>query len=338
MGKFDEYISAIGRVRQVLDARILGQNRLKESLILCFFSGGLTSEENSHILLRSIPGRGKTTAGEIFASAFDLSTSKVELTIDQMPKDFFFRWELKGKGDFVRHYGKIFVNIFIVDEINRAHPDAHAAFLGAFEKGKISPSEGTFDVPFPFMVIGTYNPIEQKGTHIIPEALKDRFRMQAGARRLTKEEMLSLQKMHETGAFLGADQVQPLSREEALELRAAVQNEVEVGESIHNFVAELVAASSPEENKSLAGKTKYELSPRANIALIRTSKVVAFLDNRPFVIPNDVERVAQSVLAHRIILGDEFELSSTEDEEKERRNVVSQLVEEAIRRCAIKRQ
>lgn len=329
MDRFDDYLAEIAKVRQQLDARIVGQDDLKTSLIVSVFAGGMTPGENTHILLRSVPGLGKTETAKAFAGAFSLVFRRIQFKSDDMPKDFFFSYEQDlSSAVWKKHKGAIYTNILLVDEINRAHPDTHSGLLEAMAEGQFTEQGETVLLPQPFMVIGTFNPVEQKGTYSFLEALKDRVTMQINIPYPSPRELGKIREMHERGAF---PEIHPvMGARQIFEIRKVIQEEVEVSERVKRFIEGHIQASRPEHNHQLKRLVKLGLSPRGAIWLTRVSKVAAFLANRTYVIPADVERYMVPVLMHRIILADELAMTMEPiDLQKELGNVAQAIIRQA---------
>ena len=249
-----------------------------------------------HVLLEDVPGTGKTLTARSFATALGLSFSRVQFTPDLLPADVTGTHVFnEDTGEFTFNEGPVFANVVLADEINRAPPKTQAALLEAMEEGQVTVDGDTHDLPDPFYVIATQNPVEQEGTFPLPEAQIDRFVIETslGYPELEGEvELLERRRSRETQSPQ-ADPV--LSTETVRELRR-VPETVRIEDELLEYVAK-VARATREDRRVEVG-----VSPRGTQRLFETARAQAVLAGREYVTPDDIKRIADPVLAHRLVL------------------------------------
>lgn len=297
---------------------IVGQKHMTERLLI----GLLT---NGHILLEGVPGLAKTLAIKSMASAIDADFSRIQFTPDLLPADLIGTLIYsQKKEEFVVRRGPVFANFVLADEINRSPAKVQSALLEAMQERQVTIGEETFQLPDPFLVMATQNPIEQEGTYPLPEAQVDRFMLKVVINYPKKEEEKLILRQNITGE---AQKVNPVVRPEDIIKARSVCREVYLDAKIENYITDIVFASRyPADNnlKKLASMISYGGSPRASISLALAAKAYAFIKRRGYVIPEDVRAVAHDVLRHRIGLTYEAEVENitTEDIINEILNVV----------------
>ncbi|MFC4358610.1 AAA family ATPase [Halobium salinum] len=249
-----------------------------------------------HVLLEDVPGTGKTLTARSFATALGLSFSRVQFTPDLLPSDVTgTNVYNEAESTFEFSEGPIFANVVLADEINRAPPKTQAALLEAMEEGQVTVDGDTYRLPKPFFVIATQNPVEQEGTFPLPEAQIDRFvvKTSIGYPELDGEVELLRRR---AGREARSPSVSPvLDGEAVLDVRATPET-VRVDEDLLTYMAEL-ARGTREDRRVAIG-----VSPRGTQRLFESSRARAVLDGREYVTPDDVKRVTQPVLAHRLVL------------------------------------
>ena len=279
-------------VREEVGKRIVGQREVLERLLVCILADG-------NALLESNPGLGKTTMVRTVADVTDLDFSRVQNTPDLMPSDItgteIIR-ESEGNREFVFEKGPIFANVVLADEINRATPKTQAALLEAMQEKQVTAAGETYDLPRPFFVLATQNPIDQEGTYPLPEAQTDRFLLKLVLDYPSYEEERDIVTLYTGGGSGASPSVEKvLTREEIKEIQSLVR-EVPVADDVRDRAIQLVRATREAET------VDFGASPRASMGLVLTAKARAFLHGRNHVSWEDVEAMAPPVLRHRILL------------------------------------
>ena len=292
-----------------MDQVIVGQKHLVESLLIGLLSDG-------HILLEGVPGLAKTLAIKTLASLIDAKYSRIQFTPDLLPADVIGTMIYSQKEEiFLPKKGPIFANFVLSDEINRAPAKVQSALLEAMQERQVTLSTQTFDLPRPFLVMATQNPIEQEGTYPLPEAQVDRFMLKVIIDYPKIDEEKKIIRMNISGQSFN---VKPIVSAEDIINAQKVVREVYLDEKIEQYIADIVFATRyPDqyglpELKDLIG---FGGSPRASINLALAARSYAFIKRRGYVIPEDVRAVAHDVLRHRIGLTYEAEASNTTSEE-----------------------
>ena len=292
-----------------LRKNIIGQKHMVESMMI-----GLLS--NGHILLEGVPGLAKTLTITSLAQAIDARFSRIQFTPDLLPADLIGTLIYSQKNEnFMVKKGPIFSNFILADEINRAPAKVQSALLEAMQEHQVTIGDETFQLPDPFLVMATQNPIEQEGTYPLPEAQVDRFMLKVVINYPKKEEekLILRQQIATTGAKINAV-VKP---DDIIRARA-VCREIYLDEKIENYITDIVFASrypSDYKLKKFANMISYGGSPRATINLALAAKAYAFIKHRGYVIPEDIRAVAPDVLRHRIGLTYEAEAENITTEE-----------------------
>ncbi len=280
---------------------IIGQKQMVERLLI-----GLLS--NGHVLLEGVPGLAKTLAIKSLANIIDAKFSRIQFTPDLLPADLIGTLIYsQKKEEFVVRKGPVFANFILADEINRSPAKVQSALLEAMQERQVTIGDQTYNLPEPFLVLATQNPIEQEGTYPLPEAQVDRFMLKVVIGYPTREEekMIMRQNMAEVQA-----RTQPIISPEQIMNARKLTREVYLDEKIENYITDIVFSTRfPAENKlkKFEGLISYGASPRASINLALASKAYAFIKRRGYVIPEDVRAVAHDVLRHRIGLTYEAE-------------------------------
>jgi MoxR-like ATPase len=287
----DELQRRLGQVREEVGKRIVGQRDVLEQLLVCILADG-------NALLESNPGLGKTTMVRTVADVTDLDFSRVQNTPDLMPSDItgteIIR-EAGGEREFVFEKGPIFANVVLADEINRATPKTQAALLEAMQEKQVTAAGETYDLPRPFFVLATQNPIDQEGTYPLPEAQTDRFLLKLVLDYPSYEEERDIVNLYTGGGPASPPVEKVLTLEEILEIQSLVR-EVPVADDVRDRAIQLVRATREAET------VDFGASPRASMGIVLTAKARAFLQGRNHVSWDDVEAMAPPVLRHRILL------------------------------------
>jgi len=262
---------------------------------------------HGHALIEDVPGVGKTLLARAFSRALGMGFSRVQGTPDLLPSDVLGASILDG-GAFRFVAGPIFTNVLLVDEINRATPRTQSALLEAMEEGHVSIEGETRDLPDPFLVLATENPIELEGTFALPEAQLDRFlvRIRIGYPDRADEARIARRYQASAEPLEGVTTI--LAPEGLLAMRDAVRT-VDVSAPVEAYIVDLVRETRARPEVRLGG------SPRASVSLYRATQALAYLAGRDFALPDDVKALVPAVLGHRIMLDIDRQLrgSTAED-------------------------
>lgn len=292
-----------------MDKVIVGQRYMLERMLI-----GLLA--NGHILLEGVPGLAKTMAVTILSRAIDADFQRIQFTPDLLPADLIgTQIYRQSDGEFYTRKGPIFANIILADEINRAPAKVQSALLEAMQERQVTIGEETFDVPKPFLVLATQNPIEQEGTYPLPEAQLDRFMLKIKIDYPNKdEERKILDRMATTNPNFDIKAV--ISPEQIADVRSVV-DEIYIDEKVKDYIVEIVCATR-EPNKygiEMGNFISYGASPRATIYLAIAAKAHAFIQQRGYVTPQDVKSIGFDVLRHRVIVSYEAEAEDKTSED-----------------------
>jgi MoxR-like ATPase len=294
LAQLDPLFAEIGKV-------LVGQRIVLDRMVVGLLVGG-------HLLLEGVPGLAKTLAARTLAASLHLDFSRVQFTPDLLPADIVGTQIYNPRsGDFTVKKGPIFANIVLADEINRAPAKVQSALLEAMQEGQVTIGDQTHQLPRPFLVLATQNPIEHEGTYPLAEAQADRFLMKLKLDYpSSEEEQAILQRMARVAAPPHASAV--LSAPVLAELSSAIDR-LYLDPKVEKYIVDVAQATRRpgEFGLSLAQYIQYGASPRGTIALALASKGQAFLSGRHFVTPQDVKAVAPDVLRHRLIISYEAE-------------------------------
>ena len=249
-----------------------------------------------HVLLEDVPGVGKTQLITAMSRSIGGKFNRIQLTPDVMPSDIAGFSMLDSKsGEFIYRDGAIMCNFLLADEINRASPKVQSALLEAMEERQVSLDGVTHDLPKPFLVMATQNPVETYGTFHLPEAQMDRFFMKLSmGYPSVKEEMKILERTEKYNPIRNIE-TPVMSVDDITAMQNEVKN-VRVTDAVKEYIVRITSATREDRNTVLG------ISPRGSIALYKASKAFAYIYERDYVTPDDVKNTAVSVLAHRIIL------------------------------------
>jgi len=292
-----ELNGAVDHIKQSLSQIIVGQQEMIELLIAAILADG-------HVLIEGVPGVAKTLTAKLIAKCIDAQFSRIQFTPDLMPSDVLGTSIFNPqRTDFEFRRGPIFGNIILVDEINRAPAKTQSALFEVMEERQITMDSVCYKMEEPFMVLATQNPIEQEGTYRLPEAQLDRFlfKIEVGYPSLVEEtDILAKHHQHNTTEKLLA-LVPVLNITQIKTFRHLIKN-LHVEDKLLEFVAKIVYQTRNHKSLFLGG------SPRASLAIINSAKAVAAMNNRDFVTPDDITKVALPVLRHRVMLTPEKEM------------------------------
>ncbi|MCP1414307.1 MoxR family ATPase [Paenarthrobacter sp. A20] len=290
----------VGSIIRSFENKVVGQARLRETLVIGLLTGG-------HVLLESVPGLAKTTAAQAIAESVSAEFRRIQCTPDLLPSDIAGTQIFDAaKGTFVTQLGPVHANIVLLDEINRSSAKTQSAMLEAMQERQTSIGGETFPLPQPFLVLATQNPIEQEGTYRLPEAQMDRFMLKDVLDYPSPAEEAEVIRRIDAGVF-STDQKPPA----AASLNAVVQvqelvRRVYIDPAIVRYIVGLAYVTrnaSQYLEPKLANLVEFGASPRASIAFSQAARALALIQGRDHVIPEDVKSLAHRILRHRIILG-----------------------------------
>ncbi|MGD0958562.1 MAG: MoxR family ATPase [Methylomonas sp.] len=297
--------TALNQLSHFINTRIIGQEVLVERMLISLLADG-------HLLVEGAPGLAKTRAINVLSQSIEADFHRVQFTPDLLPSDLtgteIYRPQ---QGSFEFQKGPLFHNLILADEINRAPAKVQAALLEAMAERQITVGKATYALPQLFMVMATQNPIEQEGTYPLPEAQLDRFLMHVKIdypNAIHERSILHLARAEAKGEQLQTGGVQKISRETVFTARQEVLN-IHMAESLEHYLLQIVLATRNPAvyGQDLANWIQYGASPRASIALDRCARAKAWLTQRDFVDPGDIQDIAYDVLRHRLILTYEAE-------------------------------
>jgi len=293
-------------LKQAVSAKIIGQQGLIERLLIAILADG-------HLLVEGAPGLAKTRAIKVLGESIEGDFHRVQFTPDLLPADLTGTEIYRPQdGSFKFQRGPLFHNLILADEINRAPAKVQSALLEAMAERQITVGTETYHLPDIFLVMATQNPLEQEGTYPLPEAQLDRFLMHVRVgypSGLDEKAILALTRDEARSEFdTRAAPTPVISQQSLLDARDTVLD-IHLDDSLEDYIIEIVLAtrSASRYGDELAGWIQHGASPRATMALDRCARAYAWLNNRDFVVPEDIQLIAPDVLRHRIILSFEAE-------------------------------
>jgi MoxR-like ATPase len=295
---------AVQKIRSEIAKVIVGQEAMLDLLLAAILADG-------HVLIEGVPGVAKTLTAKLLARCIDVPFNRIQFTPDLMPSDVLGTSVFNPQsGSFTFKHGPIFSNIVLIDEINRSPAKTQAALFEVMEEKQITYDGTTYTMPAPFLVLATQNPIEQEGTYRLPEAQLDRFLFKIEVKYPSlEEEVMILQYTHSGKTTHFTDEVNAVLNADDIQLYRNIVSGLHIEEKVMRYIAELTNETRNNKAIFLGG------SPRASVAVLKSSKAIAAMAGRDFVTPDDVIKVLPSVLRHRIILTPEKEMEgSTADE------------------------
>nr|WP_298090737.1 MoxR family ATPase [uncultured Blautia sp.] len=299
----------ITQLQKELETIIKGKKAVTDKIIMAVLARG-------HILLEDVPGVGKTTTALALSRLMGMEFNRIQFTPDVVPSDVtgFTMYE-KQIGQFMYRPGAVMCNLLLADEINRTSSKTQAALLEVMEEGRVTVDGETHEVPQPFVVLATENPVGSSGTQMLPESQLDRFMVSLSMGYPDHQSLVEL--------LRDRQKVNPLelartviTREEVLKLQSEVQD-VYVADEVLDYIAKLAEATREHEMIVLG------LSPRGTLALCRMAKAAAYMSARDYVIPKDVQTVFKDVAAHRMVLD-----SRARYQEKSAREILDEILAE----------
>lgn len=278
----------VRQIKETIGRFFVGKENVIENILICLLAGG-------HVLLEDVPGIGKTTLAKCFAHVIECSFGRIQFTPDTLPGDVIgiSIYNMKT-GEFEYREGAVMNQILLADEINRTSPKTQASLLEAMSENQVTVDGNVYPLKQPFMVIATQNPVEYLGTYPLPEAQMDRFMMKLTIGYPDREQEIKMASQFLEGTT--ADKIQPVCNTERIEEIKKKVTEVTVKENVLGYIEDIIELTRDEKRFTVGA------SPRAMLALVRTSQAKAFLDGRDYVKPDDVKAVAMPVLLHRLSL------------------------------------
>jgi MoxR-like ATPase len=302
----------IDAVRQEIAKVYVGSTRAPDAMILALLAKG-------HVLLEGVPGVAKTTLVKAFAATLGCSVRRIQFTPDLLPADITGTYVLSPReGTFALRAGPIFANVVLADEVNRAPAKTQSALLEAMQERQVTIEGDRFELPAPFVVLATQNPVDLEGTYALPEAQIDRFLVRVSMGYPKAHDEISMLRTHAVGPPSVSPVLSPteLTRLQALASRVHVEDD---------FLAYAVAITGFTRQHS---RVALGCSPRATLGLVQAAKACALAAGRPYVTPDDLRTVAPNVLAHRLVMTAEVE---TEPKAQER------IIDEALTTISYRR-
>ena len=307
--KIEKESSFIDLLTMEINKVIIGQKEMIDRLLIGLLGRG-------HILLEGVPGLAKTLAINTLSQSVKGSFSRIQFTPDLLPADVVgtMIYNIK-ENDFSIKKGPVFANFILADEINRAPAKVQSALLEAMQEKQVTIGDNTFNLPSPFLVMATQNPVEQEGTYPLPEAQVDRFMLKVviDYPKIDQEQLIIKSNLSNT-----KEKVKSIITTKQIETAQNLISEIYMDEKIEKYILDLVFATRYPENYSLDSikpLISFGASPRGSINLALASKCYAFLQHRGYVIPEDVRSVIYDVLRHRIGLTYEAEAENVSSED-----------------------
>ncbi len=289
------------RLQQIRDSVkkvIVGQEDVVEGVLLSILSDG-------HVLLEGAPGLAKTLLVRAFSKATSCEFKRIQFTPDLMPTDITgVNIYQPGDGSFKFQEGPVFTNLLLADEINRAPPKTQAAMLEAMQERQVSAENQIYQLPKPFIVLATQNPIEQEGTYPLPEAQVDRFMFKIIVDYPNEDEEFEIVKRYTAGhdAYDELENISPVvGPEDIINFQRFVREKIRISDDIMKYIVRIIKLTRESEEVMIGA------SPRASLWLAIAGKAHALFDGRDYVNPGDIQRVARGILRHRVIISPEWE-------------------------------
>ena len=288
-------------IKREIKKVIVGQEQMIHHLLIGLLADG-------HILLEGVPGLAKTTAVKALSRSVDASFQRIQFTPDLLPADLIGTLIYNQReATFQVKKGPIFANFILADEINRAAAKVQSALLECMQERQVTIGDETHQLKLPFFVLATQNPIEQEGTYPLPEAQIDRFMFKVLIDYPERDDELRILRQ---GDSSGALQVKPVVTPSQILAAQKLVDQIHLDEKVENYILDIVFATRNPEKYGLGklrDKIRYGASPRASIYLAKAAKSHAFLQERAYVVPEDIRAIGYEVLRHRVMISFEAE-------------------------------
>jgi MoxR-like ATPase len=299
-------ITTAGKLEQLqstIESVIRGKSDVVELALVTLIAGG-------HLLIEDVPGVGKTTLAQSLARSFDCTFQRIQFTSDMLPSDILgLSVYNQQRASFEFKRGPIFANVILADEINRTTPKTQSALLEAMAEGRATVEQQTYQLPRPFIVLATQNPVEHHGTYPLPESQLDRFMMRVRMGYPEAEDEKSILRQQSLNSPL--DHIAPVMHSDDV---LALQHEarrVAADESLLDYIIQIVRATRQSDMLDLG------VSPRGSLALYHAAQSLAYIEGRDFCIPDDIKRLVVPVFAHRIVVNSRYSTGLRRSDEAE---------------------
>jgi MoxR-like ATPase len=299
-------ITTAGKLEQLqktIETVIRGKSDVVELALVTMLAGG-------HLLIEDVPGVGKTTLAQALARSFDCTFHRIQFTSDMLPSDILgLEVFNQQRSSFEFNQGPIFANVILADEINRTTPKTQSALLEAMAEGHVTVEQETYQLPRPFIVLATQNPIEHHGTYPLPESQLDRFmmRVRMGYPDMEDEKII----LRQQTLNAAVDRMIPVMHSEDVLALQRESREVAVDESLVDYLLRIVRTTRESDILDLG------VSPRGSLAIYHAAQAMAFIEGRDYVIPDDIKRLVVPVFAHRIMVNSRFSTGMRRSDEAE---------------------
>jgi MoxR-like ATPase len=299
-------------LRREVQRVYIGSSRALDMMMVSFLAKG-------HVLLEGVPGVAKTTLVKAFATALGCSARRIQFTPDLLPADITGTYVLSPRdGTFSLRAGPIFANVVLADEINRAPAKTQSALLEAMQERQVTIEGDRFELPAPFLVLATQNPIDLEGTYPLPEAQIDRFLVRVVMGYPSTREEAAMLRTH----GIDPPAIRPVLNAQDVVALQSICARIHVDDDLHEYCVALTNFTRSHPKVALGA------SPRATLGLVQASKAHALVNGRNYMVPEDVRAVAQAVLAHRLVLVADVEADARARE---------QIVDEALAKVGYRR-